>query len=333
MIPRWITESEVSQVINMRAAIDALHAGFAAERVGEATSMVKTQVTWGAGDSLHALGAVMPKAGLVGSKTWAHTGQGVAPLVIVWGSETGELLAVIEAFALGQLRTGGVSGLATDLLAPDEAKVLAIVGTGKQAFTQVAGVAAVRQVEEVRVFGRDPERRSALVGLVEGELGIASRVCESVADAVQEATVVTLATRATEPFLTSSMVRSGSHLNAIGAIVQTRMEFEPALLDRAEVVVVDSPAQARMHSAELRGYFGEDERAWSAVRSLADFTGSSSRGGPGAGISVFKAMGSGIADLSLARLLVEQASEENIGMPLPQPKIAPRLSVATGSSP
>jgi ornithine cyclodeaminase len=318
MTARWISESDVADVLDLGTAIDALRAGFLAESTGDASNMLKTQVTWGDGHSLHAIGAVMPHLGLVGSKTWAHTSKGATPLEIVWSADTGELLAIIEAFVLGQFRTGGVSGLATDLLAAGNADVLAMVGTGKQARAQVAAVASVRTLSEVRVFSRDAERRSAFADSVEAEFGVVTRAAKTVAEAVDGAGVVTLATRATEPFLDASMMPAGGHLNAIGAIVPTRIEFEPALLDRAEIVVADSPAQARMQSAEFRKYFGDDEPGWASVRSLADVVRWGSWRGPSTGISAFKAMGSGIADLSLAHVILERVATGGLGAPFPR---------------
>src|SRR5688572_30248796 len=106
MTPRWISEAEVAEILDMSLAIEALRRGFAAERAGDAASMLKTQLPWGAGHSLHAIGAVMPAAGLVGSKTWAHTREGATPIEIVWDANSGDLVAIIEAFVLGQFRTG-----------------------------------------------------------------------------------------------------------------------------------------------------------------------------------------------------------------------------------
>src|SRR5919202_1085052 len=131
--------------------------------------MVKTHVAWGDGSTLHAIGATFPKAGFVGTKTWAHTEGGATPLLILFDSETGALKAIIEAFALGQMRTGGASGVATRWLAAEGADDFAIIGTGKQAVTQVAAVLAVRPVKSIRVFGRDEERRTRFAARVEKE--------------------------------------------------------------------------------------------------------------------------------------------------------------------
>ncbi|MBO0706146.1 MAG: ornithine cyclodeaminase family protein, partial [Candidatus Dormibacteraeota bacterium] len=155
--PVWITEAEVVELTDLVRAMDAVEQGFVAEGEARAATMVKTQVSWqedGPAHSLHAVGGVLTAAGLVGTKTWAHTHGGANPLLLLFGAEDGQLRAVVEAFALGQLRTAAVSGIATRRLATPDADVLAICGTGSQALPQVAAVAAARQLRHVRVFGR-----------------------------------------------------------------------------------------------------------------------------------------------------------------------------------
>src|SRR5436309_1872375 len=111
----WITESEVMSLMDMPAAIRALEAGLRAEARGAATNMTKTHVAWPSAQgqsTLHAIGAAFADDGFAGTKTWAHTPGGASPLLILYDSRTGALCAILEAFALGQLRTGAASGLA-----------------------------------------------------------------------------------------------------------------------------------------------------------------------------------------------------------------------------
>ena len=158
--PLWITEGEVVALLNLSEAIAALEHGLRLEAHGEMANMAKTHATWGSGSTLHAIGAASAGTGFVGTKTWAHTEGGATPLLILFDSETGALKAVIEAFALGQMRTGGVSGVATRWLAAPDADELAIIGTGKQAMLQVAAVAAVRPLKRVLVYSPSAAHRA-----------------------------------------------------------------------------------------------------------------------------------------------------------------------------
>ncbi|HEX4905195.1 MAG TPA: hypothetical protein VFU93_07080 [Acidimicrobiales bacterium] len=287
---RWIAEAEVVEALTLPRAIDAIEQALAREAAGQAKTMLKTHVSWGEGHTLHAIGGV--DGDLAGTKTWAHTAGGASPLLIVWDSETGERRAVIEAFALGQLRTAAMSGLATRLLADPATSVVAVAGTGKQALPQVSALVTVLPARTVRIFGRDADRRAAMARRVRDELGVEVVECASMAEAADGAGVITTATRATEPFLHAADVQAGAHVNAIGAITPERAELAPDLIDRA-FIATDSIESARALGAEVRG------RDLVALSSLV--------GGPRpeADVTVFKAMGIGLADLALGRAVLE----------------------------
>jgi ornithine cyclodeaminase len=320
----WLTEADVVDLVDMPEAIAALEDGLRLEASGQAENMVKTFVGW-SGHTLHAVGAAVPGDGAVGTKTWAHTAGGAAPLLVLFDSETGAVRAVIEAFALGQLRTSAISGVATALLARPEADELAIVGTGKQALAQVAAVAAVRPLRQVRVFGRHGGRARDFADRVEAELGLATVVADDVESAVRGAPIVTLVTRATTPFLSAEALDPGTHLNAVGAIVPSRAEFDPALLGRCSVVTVDSVDQTRSLSAEFREHYGEEPEGWADVRPLAELVATGAGRPKDADLTVFKAMGVGLSDLSLGLRCLTRAREAGIGRPIPpRNPVAPR---------
>jgi len=193
----WVTEGEVVRLMDMKGAIAALDRGLALEAAGKAENMVKTHAIWGGHHTLHAIGATFADEGFVGTKTWAHA-NGAAPLLILFDSHNGSLRAIIEAFALGQLRTGAISGLATKYLAAEGASDMALIGTGKQAMTQLAAVAAVRPLRRVRAFSRDGAGRSDFVARARKALGLNVEEASSVAQAVDKAAIVTLVTRATK---------------------------------------------------------------------------------------------------------------------------------------
>jgi ornithine cyclodeaminase len=258
--------------------------------VGAAKTMLKTHLSWGEGHTLHAIGGL--DGDLVGTKTWAHTAGGANPLLLLWDSETGERRAVIEAFALGQLRTAAMSGLATRILADSATSVAAVIGTGKQALPQVSALTTVLPIDVVRVHGRDPGRRATMAERVEAEIGVRCIPTDSVEAATDGAGVITTVTRATDPFLRSSMVMPGAHVNAIGAITPERAELFEDLVDRA-YVVTDSVESARSLATEVK------HRDLVALSSLVGGT------RPAVDVTLFKAMGIGLADVALGRAVLE----------------------------
>ena len=326
---RWISEAEVASVMGIGDAIATLERGLALEAAGSAANMVKTHALWGKGNTLHAIGGLMPDLGFVGTKTWAHTEGGATPLLILFDSRNGSLKAVIEAFALGQLRTGGISGVATRWLAAPQADDMALIGTGKQALSQLAAVAAVRPLRRLRIFSPDAGRRARFVQRVRQELDLPAEEVASVAAAVQGASIITLVTRAREPFLAADQVAQGAHVNAVGAITPERMEFEPELIRRASILAADSVEQVRNLSSEFQRAFGKEEAAWRRLQPLSAIVAAARPRAADTGISLFKAMGMGISDLALGIEIFRRAEAKGLGRPFPHPERAkPELRAA-----
>jgi ornithine cyclodeaminase len=296
----WVTEAEVAACLTLPAAIDALERALRLEARGEAVNMVKTHVAWDGGHTLHAIGAVFPVARFAGTKTWAHTAGGAAPLLILFDSHDGAVLAIIEAFRLGQLRTGGISGVATRWLARADADELAIIGSGKQALMQVAAVHAVRPLRRVRVFSPDPQHRHDFARRLHGELNLDAVVADSVRDAVAAAPIVTVVTRARQPFLDASMLSRGAHINAVGAITPDRIELASDVLPRCTRLVVDSVPAAQKLSRELIDGCASGALSWDHVQPLCDVVAAGAPRSADTDVTLFKAMGMGIADLALA---------------------------------
>lgn len=326
----WISEAEVVRAISLPDAIDALERGLALEAQGRAVNMEKTHLLWGEGHTLHAIGATVDGEQAVGTKTWAHTAGGATPLLLLWDSESGRLRAVIEAFALGQMRTAAVTGVATRWMARPEARVLGQVGAGKQALTQVAAVCAVRPIEEVRVFSRNAARRAAFAEQVRAA-GLGADVVESdsTAACLANADVATLVTRARAPFAGAVELAPGTHLNAIGAISPEREEFRQDVFGRCGLIAADSVASVRRLSKEFRTRFGDDESAWEAVRPLSALVASGEGRPADADLSLFKAMGMGISDLAVGLAVLREAEAQGLGRRVPHPtKVKPRLTRA-----
>ncbi len=332
--PLWISEADVVAMMDIGDAIVALKKGLLAEARGNAKNMVKTHVGWGDGATLHAIGAVFPNEGFAGTKTWAHTPGGATPLLILLDSETGKLQAIIEAFALGQLRTASASGVATDCLAAKEANDFAIVGTGKQALTQVAAVLAVREIKRIRVFGRHEERREQFTVRVKQEFGIDTIAARSVSEAVADATIITIATRATEPIIGAEMIARGAHINAIGAIVPSHAEIARDVLDRCSRIIVDSVPAAQKLSRELMDFFGAaDQEGWKRVTSLADLVAAQESRRQSDDLTLFKSLGMGISDLALGIELYRRARANGFGREFAHPqKVMPRMRHEAGQT-
>ena len=323
----WITEAEVVDLISLPDAIPALERGLAQESAGKANNMGKTHASWNQDKStLHAIGAVMEGNGVVGTKTWAHTPGGACPLLILFSADTGTLLAVIEAFALGQMRTAGISGVATRWMAAEDASDMALIGTGKQSLAQVAGVYAVRPLKRLRVYSPNRENRDAFISKARKQFPFEIVGADSVAAAVDQATIITLVTRAREPFLAADMLAPGCHINAVGAITPERQEFRQDIFGRTGLVAVDTVDSVRRLSSEFMEYYGNEDVRWGSVQPLSALVARRAGRPAGTDLSLFKAMGMGLSDLSLGVEILGRARSSGAGRTVPTPvKVPARL--------
>lgn len=315
--PLWISESEAAELLTTGAAIEALADVHRLYAAGEAANMVKTHAQSGP-SNLHAVGAIIAGQEIAGTKTWMHTPGGAQPLLILISPRDGRVEAVIEAFALGQLRTSSTSALATRELSRPESATLALVGTGKQAPAQAAAVAAVRPLTAIAVYGRDPQRRAACVKRVQELVDVEVREESSLESALGDADIVTLITRAAEPFVEAAMIAPGAHVNGVGAILPDRSELSVDAVANMDSVFVDSRGQAEGASGELRAAVAAGRLAWDDVHELGQLLADPTIGRTyDEQVTFFKAMGVGIADVALGFEVLRRARSEGAGVPLP----------------
>lgn len=157
-------------------------------------------------------------------------------LVVAFDGTTGEPLGAVDGTVVTAIRTAAVSGLATDLLAAEDATSLAVLGTGVQGREHVAAVRAVRPITSVRLWNRTRQRAEGLAAELHAD-GLEVEVLESPAEAAADAQVVCTCTAATEPILAAGDLAPGAHVNAVGAFTPTMRELASDLVAAAWVVV------------------------------------------------------------------------------------------------
>lgn len=312
--PVLLTEREVAELLPLGDAIEVLREAYGAPG---AAHMPRAHARRG-DRILHAVGGMLPDRGIAGVKTWLYTPAGAQPRLVLFSLGDGRVLAVIEAFALGQRRTAATSGLGTDLLARADADVLALLGTGKQAFAQAQAVAAVRHLRHVQVFGRDPGRREQLCARLRLELGIEAEGFGDVAAALKGAQIVTAITRAAEPIVFAEMLAAGMHVNAVGAIVPARSELDGRAVGRCDVIVADSGDQAREDSQELQSAVAAGLLRFEDIVDLVELMADPERGRRADDqITLFKALGMGLSDVALGAEILARAARARAGAGTP----------------
>ena len=182
--------------------------------------------------------------------------------VLLFETERGRLLAVMDASSITAIRTAAVSGVATRALARPEAATLALLGTGVQAATHLEAVALVRPLRQVRVWSRDPGHVARFVEAARKRHGFTIEAAPSAREAVADADIVCTVTASREPVLEGAWLRAGTHVNAVGASLRTARELDSAAVARARVFV-DRRESAANEAGDLlipraEGAIGDD---------------------------------------------------------------------------
>jgi alanine dehydrogenase len=313
-----LTEADVRSLLTMPIALEIVEESLRQQGNGELVLHPRCRIKLPDNALLHYMAAADPVRGYFGMKLYT-VAQGVARFVVpLFRSTTGEMAALIEADALGQLRTGAASGVATKYLANANARTACIIGTGYQARTQLEAVAAVRRLERVRAFGRDPERRAKFCSEMSKRIGVAVEPTNSGEEAVKGAEIIITATSATKVVLEGAWLAPGMHINAMGANWPQKRELDAAAVSRAHKIVVDSIEQSKMEAGDLIQAFGEDQSRWNAVRELSQIVAGKEPGRSTAEqITLFKSNGIATWDLAAAVRVYEMAVARNMGQPIP----------------
>jgi ornithine cyclodeaminase len=212
-----LSQEEVRDLLDLDALVDALAAAHAELSAGNVSmppriaALVQEQE-----GLLGVMPSYLPSAGLACKLVtlFPHnrdreTHQAV---ICVFDPENGTPLALMDGTYITATRTAAGSALATRLLAREDAKVLALVGTGVQARSHVRALPRVRDFEEIRVAGRDRAKAEALAA----EIGAPARAVDSYEDAIRGADVVAATTHAVEPVVRREWLSQGVHVNSVG---------------------------------------------------------------------------------------------------------------------
>jgi len=313
-----INESEVRELLTMPAAISAVEE--VSRKQAEATVIVHPRRRFELPNRgyFHYMAALDTADGYVGMKQYTYVKGKLCFLVPLYSVASGELLALIEADYMGQLRTGAASGVATKYLARKHAKVAAIIGTGGQARTQLEAIHNVRMLDAVYVFGRDEQRRKKFCDEMTEQLEVTCYPMQLAADAVRNAEIICTATTSSQPVLNGLDLAPGVHINAIGANHAHKQELDEAAVARANLIYVDSLAQSKQEAGDLIIPFAKQPERWAEVHELADLIAGKVPGRANdSQITLFKSNGIASWDLAVAGKVYSLAKEKGLGRQLP----------------
>lgn len=240
-------------------------------------------------------------------------------MMVLKNHETGEVCSIMDGTYLTKLRTGAVAGAATDILARKDASIFALFGTGGQAKNQLEAILNVRNIKEVRVYGRNKEKASEFIDQIKEELCDQFKFKISLADnpeeAIDNADIITSVTTATKPVFDGKLVRKGAHINGMGSYTPQMQEIDSYILSNAEKIFLDTRHgvlnesgdfiipinQNEFHESEITGELGEVIMGKVPARENDNE------------ITFFKSVGSAVLDLVTAKKIYEKAIDMGIG--------------------
>jgi ornithine cyclodeaminase/alanine dehydrogenase-like protein (mu-crystallin family) len=302
MTPRFFDEAEVRARLRISDLIDAMQRALIEFSAGRVQQPVRTVLQFGAEHSLFGvMPSYVPSLPALGAKlvtvcdSNAKRGLGTHQAIIVMlDPQTGIAEAILDGRYITEVRTAAVSAVSVRHLARKDARVLGILGSGVQARSHCEALKLVRDFHEVRAWSPNPDRLRQFAA----ETG--ARAMENAEAAIRGADVVVTVTPSPTPVIQSDWVSDGTHVVAVGSCVPTKRELDPALVERARLIV-DSRAAALKEAGDV--VMGIAEGRWTATHIAAELGELPVRQNDHE-ITVFKSLGLAVEDLFAAHLVL-----------------------------
>ncbi len=306
-MPLYLTEQDVAELLTPADAVEAIEACFRRMANGRVENRPRYRLGLEEG-ALAVMAAADLELGYAGAKVYGGFRDGTRFAVLLFRADSPELVAVLEADKLGQLRTGAASGVAARHLAAGGATSLGMIGCGWQAESQLACIrAAVPQIERVVAYCRTEEHQRAFCekhGAEPGESHQDPAACD----------VVVTATTSPDPVLRGEWLRAGALVCAVGANDGRRRELDNVVLERSAFVCCDSLEDAKLESADLIEPVESGVLDWLEVHELQEVVAGEVAGRQsGEDIVVFKSNGLAAWDVAVAAAAVERARAAGVG--------------------
>lgn len=320
-----LSKEDIQQVFTMRDAIEADKEALKVYTQGKAIVPLRTNIPIEQSegqalfmpayvDGVHAAGikivSVFPKNIEKGLTS-------VPASMVLMDADTGFVSCILDGTYVTQMRTGAVSGAATELLSREDAKIMALFGTGGQAKGQLEAVLTVRNIEEVRVFDLSFERAEQFAKEVKEELkykGIIKAVKTS-DECIDNADIITTVTTSPKPTFDGKKVKEGAHINGVGSYTPDKREIDVEALKRAGHIYFDTldgvwseagdviipEKEGLIKKSDITGELGELILGQKEGRTSQDE------------ITVFKTVGTAVLDVVTAQRIYEKAKAQGVG--------------------
>jgi alanine dehydrogenase len=306
-----LREADVQQVVEMDPVLAAVEAAMRELGEGVAQNEPRRRV-YAPGSLLNVMFASFPGGKCTGLKAYTVAAGRMRMLVMLFGLD-GSPMAIIESDVMGTYRTGAATGVAVKALAPPGPAKVALIGAGWQAANQALAVSRVREIEELRVFSRSPERRAAFARDREAELGVKTIAAETAEAAVRGAGIVITITTSAGPVLEADWVEKDALVVGAGSNYPNRAEIPADLVERAQTIVVDQLAAAQLESGDLILAQAAGKFDWSRAVEMGAVVTGKWKAPERSGITLFESHGLALWDLAAGSVVLQAAMEAGLG--------------------
>ncbi|TDM11958.1 ornithine cyclodeaminase family protein [Macrococcus lamae] len=214
--------------------------------------------------------------------------------------KTGRHLAALSSSYLTRLRTGAITGIATDYLAREDAEVLGVIGTGAMAFEQLLGVLEVRNIKKILLYNRTAQKATQFAARLR-ERGVKAdiEVLEDVDSVTKQSDIINCATKSETAVFNHQAVRDGTHINGLGSYLPSMREITIDTIATADLIVLDDIEGARHEAGE---FIEAESRAvfdWKTAIALYELIAGSIKRERAESITIFKSVGASYYDLAV----------------------------------
>jgi alanine dehydrogenase len=308
-----LSDADVDQLVPLDAAIRVTEDLFRLESTGGVHNRPTVELPLQRGFFRLKAGAVY------GFKSYGFKAYGGGRyIVFVYSTEDNSLYGIVEAHRLSEIRTGAVSAVGAKYMARPDAERLAIIGTGREARTQVPAICQVRPIRSVTAYSRNATKREAFAEEMSKKLGLPVVASPSAEACVDGADIVVTMTSSSEPVLEGAWLSPGTFICAVGATTPGKRELDDDAVARAGTIAVEHLPQARAELGEFQHAEKNGRFSWENVRELKDIVAGTVPGRIDAKeVTLFDTIGVGSEDVALAAYAIERARGQGLGQTLP----------------
>lgn len=253
-----LSRAEVEDLITMREAIDIVEGVLRAKGFGKVQMPPKSYVHFNRyGGDLRVMPAYLGEQGAAGVKFVTvhprnpkeHGLPTVMATILLLDPEGSTSIAIMDGTLITNIRTGAGAAVAAKYLARRDSRVVAMLGTGVQARTQLIGLNEVLDIKGVRVNDVIPEKARGYADEMGKKLGVGVKPVDNAREAIKGADIIVTVTPVREPILMDEWITEGTHINAVGADAPGKQELDPRILKRAKIIVDD--LEQASHGGEM----------------------------------------------------------------------------------